>query len=304
MKRDLFNNHRNEITTEEDETSSFMYVLTSIFMYLFIVVLAIVLAVNSMADNWKKDILGSMTVQIIPIEDENKRIDAEKTMEQQNKVLQFIENLSAVESVTALDSQTIEKLMRPWLGNKVDISSLPIPVLLDIKLKPDVEVNYDEITRGLRMVSENASIDNHRLWLNRLIKFASSLKNIALAVLLMVMVICAFSIYYSTRTSLNINFNSIEILHIIGAKDDYIARQYARNFAKIGFFAGITGLMLAVPCIILVGRYGISTGSGLLNGAKLSSYAWTLIMITPLFSSLYSMITSYLTVKKSLEKII
>ena len=241
MKSDLVTGRRSEINAEDDDTSIFMYVLTSIYMYLFIVVLAIVMAINAMADSWEKDIMGSVTVQIIPVEDENKHIDAEKTLEQQNRVLQYVENLSAVESVKALDAQTVEKLMTPWLGDKVDISSLPIPVLLDVKLKQNAELNYDEVTRGLRQVSENASVDNHRLWLNRLIKFATSLKNMALSVLFMVIAICAFSIYYSTRTSLGINLNTIEILHIIGAKDDYIARQYAKNFAKIGFFSGFIG---------------------------------------------------------------
>ena len=62
--------------------------------------------------------------------------------------------------------------------------------------------------------------------------------------------------------------------------------------------------MAAVPCIILVGKYGISTGSGLIKGAQLSTFAWCLIMITPLFSSLYAMVTSYWTVRKSLEKMV
>lgn len=304
MKSDLVTGRRSEISTEDDDTSAFMYVLTSIYMYLFIVVLAIVMAINAMAESWKKDIMGSVTVQIIPVEDENKHIDTEKTQEQQNKVLQYVENLSAVASVKALDAQTVEKLMTPWLGNKVNISSLPIPVLLDVKLKPNSELNYDEVTRGLRQVSENASIDNHRLWLNRLLKFASSLKNIAMTVLFMVIGICAFSIYYSTRTSLGININTIEILHIIGAKDNYIARQYAKNFVKIGFFAGIIGLMAAIPSIILVAKYGVSTGSGLIKGAQLSTLAWSLIMTTPLLSALYAAAVSYLTVKKSLEKMI
>lgn len=304
MKSEQVTGRKNEITSEDEETSTFMYVLSSIYMYLFVVVLAIVLAINAMAGNWEKDIMGSITVQIIPVEDENKHIDTEKTLEQQNKVLQFMENLSVVASVEVLSGETVEKLMKPWLGDRVDISSLPIPVLLDVKLKPHAEINYDEITRGLGMVSTNASIDNHRLWLNRLLKFASSLKNIALAVLLMVIVICAFSIYYSTRASLEIHHDTIEILHIVGAKDDYIARQYAANFAKIGFFSGILGLLVAVPCIYLVGKYGISTGSGLISGAKLSPVAWALIFVTPLFSCLYSMGTSYVAVRKSLEKLV
>ena len=304
MKRDLLLKNKFEIPTQEDNTSTFVSVLTAIYMYLFVIMLAIFMAINAMANNWEKDIAGSITVQVTPIENDNKHIDDVKTKEQLNKVLQFMERISGVESVQVLDDQVVEKLMSPWIGNKVDLSTLPIPRLLDVKLKPNAELNYDEITRGLRLLTANASIDNHRLWLNRLIKFATSLKTVALAILLMVVAICAFSVYYSARTSLNINTNSIEILHIIGAKDDYIAKLYAKNYAKIGFFAGVIGLMAAVPCIILVGKYGISTGSGLLNGAGLSTTAWGLIMLTPLFSLLYSMVTSYFAVLKSLEKMV
>ena len=304
MQKDFVTGRRKEIPLDDEETSFFVYVLNSIYAYLFIIVLAIVMAVSSMANNWEKDIMGALTVQIIPIEDENKHIDTEKTLEQQNKVLQFMENVSGVKSVRVLSSEDIEKLMTPWLGNKVDISELPIPALLDVGLKDDGSINYDEVTRGLKQITPNATIDNHRLWLNRLLKFASSLKHTALLVLLMVAGICALSIYYSTRTSLWINRESLEILHVVGASDKYIAKQYALNYAKIGFFAGIVGLMVAIPCIILVGKYGISTGSGLISGAKLSVLAWVLIMITPLLSCAYSMFTSYITVRKSLEKMI
>ena len=300
MHRELM--RKNEIPIDDEETSVFMYVLSSIYMYLFIIVLAIVMSINTMVKSWEKDILGSITIQVSPIENENKKIDANKTQEQLNKVLQFIENADGVKSVHVIDDKTVERLMSPWLGNKVDINTLPIPQLLDVQLKDNAEINYDEMTRGLHKVTPNASIDNHRLWLNRLLKFAGSLKTLALSVLFMVIGICAFSIYYSTRTSLGINLNSIEILHIIGAQDKYIAKQYAKSYAKIGFFSGVIGLTFAIPSIVLVSKYGISTGSGLLNSAGLSTFHWLFMMITPLFSLFYAMGTAYYTVRKSLEK--
>lgn len=304
MRRDLLIGQKHEIPSEDGDSPVFMAVLTSIYMYLFIIMLAIFMAINAMASSWEKDIAGAITVQITPIEDQNKHIDAAKTQEQLNKVQQFIEQVAGVADVRVLDEQAVQRLMSPWIGSKVDLSTLPIPQLLDVRLKPDAELNYDEITRGLKLLTPNASIDNHRLWLNRLIKFATSLKTIALAILLMVVAICAFSIYYSARTSLNINIESVKILHIIGAKDDFIAKLYAFDYAKIGLLSGIIGLMAAVPCIILVGKYGMSTGSGLLNGASLSNFAWILIILTPLFALAYSMITSYWTVRKTLEKMV
>ena len=300
MNKELM--RKNEINVEDEDTSLFMYVLSSIYMYLFVVVLAMVMAIHSMVSNWEKDIMGSITVQIVPVEDAEKKVDVEKSQQEVNKVLQYIENVSGVKSVHVLDTESIEKLMTPWLGNKVDISTLPIPQLLDVQLDDNADLNYDEITRGLHKLTPNATIDNHRLWLNRLLKFANSLNTLALAVLIMVVAICAFSIYYSARTSLGINLNSIEILHIIGAQDDYIARQYARSYGKIGFFSGIIGLMFAVPSIILISKYGISTGSGLLNGAGLSQFSWIIIMMTPLFAFFYAKYTAFYTVRKSLEK--
>lgn len=300
MHRELM--RKNEIPIDDEETSIFMYVLSSIYMYLFIIILAIVMSINTMVKSWEKDILGSITIQVSPIEDENKKIDADKTQEQLNKVLQFVENAEGVKSVHVIDDETVERLMTPWLGNKVDVNALPIPQLLDVQLKENAEINYDEMTRGLHKVTSNASIDNHRLWLNRLLKFAGSLKTLALSVLFMVIGICAFSIYYSTRTSLGINLNSIEILHIIGAQDDYIAKQYAKSYAKIGFFSGVIGLIFAIPSIVIVSKYGISTGSGLLNSAGLSTFHWLLMMVTPLLSLFYAMGTAYYTVRKSLEK--
>ena len=51
MKRDLVTGRRKEIPLDDEETSIFMYVLTSIYTYLFVIVLAIVMAVNSMASS-------------------------------------------------------------------------------------------------------------------------------------------------------------------------------------------------------------------------------------------------------------
>ena len=77
MHRELM--RKNEIPIDDEETSIFMYVLSSIYMYLFIIVLAIVMSINTMVKSWEKDILGSITIQVSPIEDENKKIDTDKT---------------------------------------------------------------------------------------------------------------------------------------------------------------------------------------------------------------------------------
>lgn len=99
-------------------------------------------------------------------------------------------------------------------------------------------------------MAPQASLDNHKLWLNKLINFASGLKMLALSVLALVIGITSGAIFYSTQTSLGLHKDIIEILHLLGAKDTYIAQQYAAKTAVLGFWGGLIGVVFAVPTIL------------------------------------------------------
>ena len=103
MYRELM--RKNEITVDDEDTSLFMYVLSSIYMYLFVVVLAMVMAIHSMVINWEKDITGSITVQVLPVEDENKKIDTD------NKLVHLTVSMFGRETPVELQLGQIEPIM-------------------------------------------------------------------------------------------------------------------------------------------------------------------------------------------------
>ena len=98
------------------------------------------------------------------------------------------------------------------------------------------------------------------------------------------------------------NKNIIEILHIMGAKDTYVAQQYARQDFFIGLFGGIIGLVFAIPTIFMIAHLAAQIEGGIINEARLSSISWLMILLLPLFSAVTAMITAYYTVKRTLEK--
>lgn len=73
---------------------------------------------------------------------------------------------------------------------------------------------------------------------------------LALSVLALVIGITSGAIFYSTQTSLGLHKDIIEILHLLGAKDTYIAQQYAAKTAVLGFWGGLIGVVFAVPTIL------------------------------------------------------
>ena len=63
-----YNNMRHrELPLSTDSSNLFLKVMISIAVFLFAVTLAGVLSINSMLVNWNSSILGSLTVQIIPV---------------------------------------------------------------------------------------------------------------------------------------------------------------------------------------------------------------------------------------------
>lgn len=304
MSDKAYISRKQELPLKGEQTSLFLQVIISIAVFIFAITLSGVLSVDSMITSWNKSILGSLTVQIIPVNDTNKEKAKAETLAYEEKAVEFLRSVNGIIKVTPLSDQQLDELLHPWLGDEVNISDLPTPRIIDVKISPKAEIDFLQLAKDLAVASPQASLDNHKLWLNKLIAFADGLKLIASTILLLVAAITSGAIFYTTQMSLGLHHNIIEILHIIGAKDAYIAQQYAKRMAFLGFIGGLIGLGFAVPAIFFIGNLAKSIEGGIISDASLSIADWVSILILPLFAMLISMLTAYYTVKKTLKKML
>ncbi len=293
---------REELPLKDDQNGLFLQIMISIAVFLFAVTLAGVLSINSMLVNWNESILGSLTVQIMPVNHIKQDKALEETLAHQEKAVDFLEKLPEVESVTALDDSQLQKLIQPWLGDGIAIKDLPMPRIIDVKIKKNAELDFISLAENLAKATPMASIDNHKLWLNKLIKFADGLKILAMTVLVLVILITSGAIFYTTQTSLGLHRYIIQILHQMGAKDTYVAQQYAKRIGGIGLICGAIGVGLAIPTIFGIASLAQQIEGGIISEASLSFGSWLAIISLPLFSSLIAMATAYYTVKRTLQK--
>ncbi|MBQ8436414.1 MAG: hypothetical protein IJX20_02055, partial [Alphaproteobacteria bacterium] len=217
---------KHELPLEADNSGVFLRVMISIAVFIFAITLAGVLSINAMLQNWNRSILGSFTVQIMPINDSNPAKVLTETIKNQNMAIEFLQQHNAIEKVTPLSDEQLEQLIQPWLGDGIDVAKLPLPRILDVKISAGAEIDYNKLSEDLAALTPYASLDNHKLWLNKLIHFADGLKMLALTILALVILVNSGAIFYSTQSSLGLHRNIIEILHLMGAKDTYIAQQY------------------------------------------------------------------------------
>ena len=297
MKSKISKHFHSELPLKKDGANLFLEIVTTISVFLFTITLAGFFMVSSLVHSWDKGIVNGWTVQIMPAD------NIEETDLRVNKVINFFEKHTAIEKVRIISDKQINKLMAPWLGSDVDITSLPIPKLIDVRAKSSVEINFDKIAQDLSETAPYTTINSHQVWLKKLINFAQSVKILASAILLTVLTISAFSIFYATKTSLGIHQNIIEILHIMGATDDYIAKQYARRSFFIGLLSGLVGVCLGALGLWFVSGFAANLKGGIFDKASLDIYAMLCIASIPIITALISMITAYGTVRKTLGKI-
>ena len=68
------------------------------------------------------------------------------------------------------------------------------------------------------------------------------------------------SVVFATLSGLSIHRTIIELLHLIGAQDSYIAGQFARHNLRLAFFGGLIGLLIALPVSGVIAWLGMRAG--------------------------------------------
>ena len=300
MKNSFLSFKNSELPLKNDKANLFLEISTAVSVFLFSITLAAYFMISAIISSWNKNIIDGLTVQIAAPSEE---LSIEENQMRTNKVIMFFEGLNGVEKVRLVSDQKIKKLMAPWLGADADIDSLPLPKLLNVRLKDGRTFDYKAAKASLSEVAPYASIDNHGIWLKKLIKSASSLKVLSLFILLLVLTAALFSLFYAVGTSLKVHQNIIEILHIMGATDSYVAKQYAFRSFWVGLISSICGTLITLLALFAVSKLSSGLETGLVGAANLSNTHWFVLCSMPICASTLSMVMAYLCVKRTLGKI-
>jgi cell division transport system permease protein len=250
------------------------------------------LAADRAAQGWARDIRGEATVQVIPRSGETGAAAAARAAE-------ALAGARAVIEVAALERQKAEDLIRPWLGD-VPLDDLPIPHLVAVRLDPANPATGSELQRALAAAGVDATVDDHGLWLRDVEKAADGVRLTAIALFALMTAAAGAVIAFATRTGMAAAHEVVEVLHLTGAKDDFIAGLFQARYAKLGFIAGLWGAgaaALAAAVMKLIGG-----GDGLTPALPL---AWSDLLAVspwPLVAATVAVVAARLTTMRLLRE--
>jgi cell division transport system permease protein len=241
---------------------------------------------------------GNLTVQVTH--------ESTATAADRERRVQAVVDLLAlpeVERVEVLGQDALAGLLEPWLGGAADVADLPLPDLVAVTLKPGASVDVGAVETMLQASVPQANVDDHAEWLNDLLVFARSVQWLAAIVVMLTSLVAAITVIFVTRTGLAIHRRVIDIVHLIGARDAYIARQFQGHALRLGIMGGALGVTLAAVTLYGIQRLLSRVDEALLPQVTLSTAQWIVLALLPLGAGAIALLTARLTVLRSLRRI-
>lgn len=286
---------RSDLPLAVDPSSRFLGWITALMAFLAVLALAGAMLVSDMAQRWDSGLAGGLTVQVAPmpgapVASLDERVEAAVTV---------LRAFPGIRSASVLGGGEIARLLEPWLGSGASDPLLPMPRLIDVAA--DGPVDIAALRLRLASAAPGATLDDHAVWLADLRSFAGAVRLAALGVVLLIGAAAVMTVVFAVRTGLAIHRPVVELLHLMGATDRYVSRQFERHVVSLSLRGGAIGLLLAGGT--LYGLYRASQGlrASLLSDLSLQPWQWAVLLLVPGMLALLALATARWTVLRTLE---
>lgn len=293
---------RLDLPLNRDGSVRFLPWIVALMVYLASLALAGTLVVRDAVARWDRGLTGTLTVEL-PAASVGNQDDG--AIEQALKVLR---TTPGVVRADAFDARRTAELLAPWLGTGIDAADLPLPRLIDVEIEPRAGVDLAALGERLAAVVPGTQLDDHRRWLDRVLRTALAIEIVAGMVVALVGVAAVLAVIFATRTGLAVHHGIVEVLHLIGARDGYIARQFEWHALQLGIKGGLAGLVLAIMTLVGVAAAASQVGAlgeamRLLPALSAPAIEWVLLLLLPVAAGLVAMLTARITVLRALKRL-
>jgi len=305
MATKVFQKYRYDIALESGAGAHLVAWVTGLMVFFMTLAFAVNIGLASVTQKWVSGLSDSITVELrapAPEKDGDKQDSgARKSLDEKIKALVALGGKhNAVSAARALEDAEVRKLIEPWLGSAMP-ADLPLPVLIDMKITPDADLAA--LKKDILKIAPTATVDTH----DDTLQDVSTLVNTARIFVMMlsgvIMLLAVVAISGIVRAKLAIHHPEVETLHMIGAHDEYIARQFRHHTLKGTLKGAIVGVGAMLGTLYVVGRTTRSIDSAILPDISLSSAEWGMLVAAPvIIGTMIAHFTAQTTVLGALRR--
>ncbi len=204
------------------------------------------------AHGWARELRSEATVQVRP------RV-GETGAEAAARAAQTLAGVEGVSEAEAMNRETAEALLRPWIGDAV-LPDLPIPYLVTVRLDPTAPASAVTLGRALAEAGLDATVDDHGLWRGEVERSAGLITLLAVAAFLLTAGAAGAAVAYATGAGMAAQAGVISTLSLNGASDGAIAGLYQARYGLLAAGAGAIGAVVAMAMVAALRFLGGAEG--------------------------------------------
>lgn len=290
-----------------DSDFNLLSLITALMVFIASLSAVCVIGVNNLFNSWNQDLNGQVTVQVLPFGKNNKPLTKAELKEKTNNIITDLRLSNIFSKIRLIKDNEIDDMLKPWLGSSIEDFNIPVPDLLDVSFKTfeknNNHTNLSEIGLSLKEKFGPISIENHNKWLKDIRKIKNSVQFIAYFILVAIIITTSVTVIYTTNASFKSQKHSIEVFHLIGAFDEFIAKQFANSVFRLTFIGSMIGFILFLIIFGIISVIISDLTGTIFDYIELSFIDWMTIISIPFISAIIAKATAKNTILQIIGKV-
>jgi len=237
-------NMRFDIPLHARVGTEFLMLLMGLMTFLCILAGCISLSLNNMAKNWTSGLADTITIEIPFSKADARRI---------GELTAALSGIPGIAEARLLDRDELQSLVEPWLGTGSNaLHDLPVPSLINVRLTERTDGTMAALSEQVTASIPDAKIDAHDHWLSDIVKLAKALQIAGTSLIIIIGIVTAMTVSGAVRSRMAIHHSELELLHIMGASDNYITRQFQKYIFVLSGKGIALGMGLSALALLIV----------------------------------------------------
>jgi cell division transport system permease protein len=248
------------------------------------------------ADTWTSELKSAITILV------------EAPRDEQNlaRAVAIARQTKGVKSANAMDKNKAKELLKNYGANiGALLDELPLPSLIEVGLEAGSKDTAKNIETQLQSLGYKFAIDDHSRYSGEIVRTSAVLRVAALLALLSLMIAAVASIAFAARAALQTQSEAVQILHLVGAEDEFVVHEVQARFTLLGLISGFYGALgagvIVTAAILLmgIGNSSLTSGTSLLKWWDI----WVLI-IAPFICAIASALAARIAARETLKDLV
>jgi cell division transport system permease protein len=263
----------------------------------FIAVLAFALA--AMTDSSVREFARKPKVMTVALSPATSRKDESQ---QTAAVLAYLKGVEGVAFADPVSEQELGMIIEPWLADGEGVEGLPMPRLIDVGFNAGVEPDVAVIDEKLNELAPGSSIGYGGLQSDESAALARFVRLVSVIVGIVVIGIVTIVSGVVTRMSLDLHDETVDLLRLMGAGDNYVVRQFEQHALFNALRGAVIGFAAAIVTLLLLIWLGETWLRDLVT-ISLRPLDWVLLAMTPVLATILTAFVAKLTARWGLRRI-